>query len=92
MNAEIILLAAELASKKNSPFAEMKKIISDWHDRGIASFEAAKDDAAKREEEAARTPFKGKRINRALNYPQKQYTADDLKKFGIDLGEGLYED
>lgn len=29
---------------------------------------------------------------RALNYPQTNYTADELKKLGIDLGEDLYED
>lgn len=92
MNAEMILLAAELASDKNAPFAFMKKIIAGWHDRGIASFEAAKEDAAKREAEAAKAPFKGRSVNRALDYKQKQYTAEELKKLGIDFGEDIYNE
>lgn len=92
MNAEMILFAAELAAKKSTPFAEMKKLITDWHSRGIASYSAAKQDAEKREAELKRAPARGKSINRALDYKQTQYTAEDLKRFGIDLGEGLYED
>ncbi|MBO4879838.1 MAG: DnaD domain protein [Clostridia bacterium] len=92
MSAELILFAAELASKKSTPFAEMKKLITDWHERGIASYEAAKDDAEKRKAEADKAPFKGKSVNRALNYKQRQYTAEDLKKFGIDLGEDVYNE
>ena len=92
MNAELILFAAELASKKATPFAEMKRIITDWHSRGIVSIPAAKEDAAKAEAERERGSARGKRIPRALNYEQTRYTAEDLKRLGIDLGEGVYED
>ncbi len=33
-----------------------------------------------------------KRRNRALTYPQHEYTAEELKAFGIDLGEDLYKE
>ena len=42
MNSELILYAAELASKKSTPFAEMKRMLSDWHERGIVSVSAAR--------------------------------------------------
>ena len=30
--------------------------------------------------------------NRALNYKQREYTAEDLKRMGIDLGEDVYNE
>ena len=91
MSAELVLYAAELSSAKSTPFAEMKRIVDDWHKRGIASFEAAKKDA---EASGSRTakPESAKKVNRALNYKQKQYTAEDLKRLGIDLGEDVYSE
>ena len=92
MQPEMIMLAAELASKKTAAFVEMKRIITDWHERGIASFQAAKEDAervaaaADRPENAA----KGKRVNRALGYKQQHYTKEQLKALGIDFGEDVY--
>ena len=47
-----------------------------WEDQHIA---------AKPETAPAR-----RQTNRALNYKQTQYTAADLKRLGVDLGEGLY--
>ncbi len=92
MSAELLLYAAELASSKPSPFAEMKRIIADWHARGIASFRAAKDDHEKADEQRTQSSVKGKPVSRALNYKQRKYTAEELKKLGVDLGEGIYDD
>lgn len=94
MEPEMILLAAELASKKTAAFAEMKRIITDWHERGIASFAAAKEDSEKKSSENARpeNSAKGKRINRALGYKQQHYSKEQLKALGIDFGEDVYQE
>lgn len=92
MSAELILYAAELASEKNSPFAEMKKLVTDWHARGIASYEAAKADHEKNAASPAASVKKGRTVSRALNYKQKRYTAEELKKMGVDLGEDVYDE
>lgn len=92
MEPEMLMLAAELASKKTAAFAEMKRIVTDWHSRGIASFEAAKEDAERANAAAARpeNAAKGKRVNRALNYKQQHYSKEQLKALGIDFGEDVY--
>lgn len=87
MNAELILYAAELSAKKATPFAEMKKLISTWHEKGIANFQAAKEYQQSCEQSGGNTSAKGKSVNRALNYKQRKYTKEELKKLGIDFGE-----
>ena len=89
---EQILYAAELSCKKHNSFAYMNALITDWHERGIASFEAAKNDFEKRSAEAARpeNAAKGKRVNRALGYKQQHYSKEQLKALGIDFGEDIY--
>ncbi|MBR0135369.1 MAG: DnaD domain protein [Clostridia bacterium] len=89
MNAELIMYAAELSSTKGTPFAEMKKLIEDWHKRGIASYAAAKEDAEHRENEKESA---GKSVNPALRYKQRKYTKEDLKRIGVDFGEDDDED
>lgn len=89
---EQILYSAELSCKKHNSFAYMNALITDWHERGIASFEAAKNDFEKRSAEAARpeNAAKGKRVNRALGYKQQHYSKEQLKALGIDFGEDIY--
>ena len=89
LSPELILYSAEAASLKATPFAEMKKLLEDWHQRGIVSVAAAKDEIAKN---ASKPEAKRKSVNRALNYKQRQYTADQLREMGVDLGEDVYED
>ena len=89
LSPELILYAAETASLKSTPFAEMKKLLEDWHKRGIVSVAAAKNEV---EKNAAKPEAKRKSVNRALNYRQRQYTADQLREMGVDLGEDVYED
>lgn len=89
LSPELILFAAETASKKATPFAEMKKLLEDWHERGIVSVAAARDET---EKNAAKAPLKRKSVNRALNYKQRKYTAEQLREMGVDLGEDVYED
>lgn len=92
MDAELILFAAELSSKKGTPFAAMKQIITDWHERGIASFSAAKEDSERQEALRPRGFAQGKSTKNAFNYQQHNYTAEELKKLGIDTGEDVYNE
>ncbi|MBQ2111456.1 MAG: DnaD domain protein, partial [Clostridia bacterium] len=87
MSAELILYAAELSAKKGTPFAEMKRLITTWHEKGIASFQAAKEFQQTAEAEQRSGSAKGRSVNRALNYKQRKYTKEELKKLGIDFGE-----
>ena len=89
LSPELILYAAEAASLKSTPFAEMKKLLEDWHKRGIVSVAAAKDEVAKND---AKPEAKRKSVNRALNYEQRHYTMDQLREMGVDFGEDVYED
>ena len=93
MNSELILYAAELASKKSTPFAEMKRMLSDWHERGIVSVSAAREETERSNAaHLAAAASKGKPVNRALNYKQRQYSAEELRALGVDLGDDVYED
>lgn len=93
MNSELILYAAELASKKSTPFAEMKRMLSDWHERGIVSVSAAREETERSNAaHPAAAASKGKPVNRALNYKQRQYSAEELRALGVDLGDDVYED
>jgi DnaD/phage-associated family protein len=91
---ELILYAAELSVNKHNPFSYMNKLLADWHGRGIASFQAAREDTESRAAEAAlpENAAKGKRVNRAQSYKQRRYTTDQLKALGIDFGEDVYND
>lgn len=93
LNSELIFYAAELASKKGTPFAEMKRLLSDWHERGIVSVSTAREEIERASAaHPAAAAAKGKPINRALNYKQRQYSAEQLRALGVDLGDDVYED
>ena len=97
MEPELILYAAQLASQKGSPFSEMKRLIESWHERGIASFQAAKEDAASAASANASASESSpggrtRRVNRALGYRQQRYSAEQLRALGVDLGEDVYRD
>ncbi|MEG1893838.1 MAG: DnaD domain protein [Clostridia bacterium] len=78
MDTEIMLLAAEQAKDASSPFPVLRKYIEAWHVGGIDSVSAAKKTFAHKEAAGAKKP-------RSLQYPQRGYSADELKKLGIDL-------
>ncbi|MCH5278184.1 MAG: DnaD domain protein [Christensenellaceae bacterium] len=90
MSTELILYAAELSADRTHPFAEIKKLLTDWHSTGIVDLSAAKEDYENRVK--LRPASKGKSVNRALNYKQNKYTAEQLRELGIDTGESIYED
>ncbi len=94
MDPELMFYAAELAAKAVHPFSETKKILAAWHQAGISTISAAKEFVDKQQSprsEALRSESSRKKPNRALGYRQHQYTAEQLKELGIDLGEDVYK-
>lgn len=85
-------MLAELASKKSTPFAEMKRMLSDWHERGIVSVSAARGRNRAAMQHIRQLLHQGKPVNRALNYKQRKYSAEELRALGVDLGDDVYED
>lgn len=86
VSEELILLAAEHAGGSPRPFAEMKRLLKDWHEAGISSVSAA-------EQRLESAPVKGGKQggSRALNYMHgAKYSDEELKKLGITLGEEFY--
>ena len=82
MDPELILLAAEYAADSSTPFAEIRRLLTDWHEKGVRSVAAAR-----REYESAKAQkqHRGTQAPHAMDYPQRKYTADDLKHIGIKL-------
>ncbi len=79
MDPELILFAADCAVNASSPFLKMRKLVTGWHEDRIATLAAAKEAV---EREARET---GGKTPRALDFPQRKYSADDLKHIGINL-------
>ena len=90
MSAEMILFAADIAASSASPFADMRRRIEDWHKRGIASYQAAKNDHDVSGDTGKTS--RSSKVSRSLNYRQQKYTAEQLKALGVDLGEDVYSD
>ncbi|MBO4384074.1 MAG: DnaD domain protein [Clostridia bacterium] len=89
ISAELIFLAADYAKTSTRPYAEMKRILADWHDRGISNVNAARECYEKNP-----VPDRKKKKNgRALSYMHgEKYTKDKLKELGVSFGEDLYGD
>lgn len=90
MNPELIFYAAEISAKKAKPFAEIKLLLSDWYEKGIDSLPAARSEYERDAKKGYKKP--AKTINRALNYKQTNYTAEQLRELGVDFGDDVYED
>lgn len=82
MDAELILFAADCAAGASSPFAKMRKLLTDWHEAGVATLAAAREEMASPKKEP------GGGVPRALDYPQRKYSAEELENMGINLLDG----
>jgi DnaD/phage-associated family protein len=80
MDAELILFAADCALSASSPFMKMRKLVTEWHENGVATLNAAREAV----ERTARAP-EAKPVPRALDYPQRKYSAEELENMGINL-------
>lgn len=92
MDPELIYYAAEQAAKAVHPFAETKRLLAAWHEAGISTIIGAKEFMSTQHTSARASKNESgqKKTNRALGYRQHQYTAEQLRELGIDLGEDVY--
>ena len=90
MPDDMILLAADFSRLSTKQFAFMKRLLNEWHDRGISSAAEAEVYYNGSRKSAART---NRKDNRALKYIHgRQYNDEELKKLGISMGEEFYDD
>ncbi len=90
MSDDMILLAADYSRLSTKQFASMKRLLNEWHDRGISSAAEAEVYYNGSRKSAART---NRKDNRALKYIHgRQYNDEELKKLGISMGEEFYDD
>ncbi|MBQ3200577.1 MAG: DnaD domain protein [Clostridia bacterium] len=84
MSAELILYAADLSREAATPFANMKKLITAWHDAGVATVAQAEKHKAEEEKKPAATTRKPY-LAKAHNHKERSYTDEELAAIGIDL-------
>lgn len=83
MDPELLLLAADSSCNLAQPYANIKKIVTSWHDGNISAMTDAKADLEKRERNADRR--EAVKQSRAMGHSQRKYSDEELKKIGIDL-------
>ena len=89
IDAEIILLAADLSKGATRQFVSVRKLVNEWYEHGISSASEAK---AYYEAGKNSAPAKRGKPGRSMNYMHGEiYSREDLKKMGITLGEEIYD-
>ena len=83
MDPELLLLAADSSHGLTQPYANLKKLVTAWHEANISTLAAAKANLEQRERGAARSD--AARRSRALSHSQRKYTDEELKRIGVDL-------
>lgn len=81
--AELLLYAADCAKNSSTPFAQVRRLASQWHEAGVLTLSAARE----RMEDADQSAKKDakKKDTRALRYSQRSYSDDDLKHILVDF-------
>ncbi len=83
MSRELLLYAAECSRGANEPFGKMKRLLNDWHERGISTIPAAEE----RQKAAAAAPAAPAR--RGTPYAQHAVKEGELDHLILDLNEEL---
>jgi len=85
MEAETALYAAELSAGVSRPFAKAVKLMEAWHEKGITTYSAAKEEY----EKSLNKPEKVKteKTSHFMNYNQRRYSAEELSHMGLNLLE-----
>jgi DnaD/phage-associated family protein len=85
---EMVFLAAEYSAGASRPFLMIKKLIADWHNAGVTTVKAAKEEheAAEKKPAVQKTASYGKSLASVkYNYPQHKYTAEELAHIAVSL-------
>lgn len=83
MDPELLLLAADSSRGLTQPYANLKKLVTAWHEANISTLAAARANLEQRERGMARND--AARRSRALSHSQRKYTDEELKRIGVDL-------
>jgi hypothetical protein len=84
----MVFLAAEYSAGTSRPFLMIKKLIADWHNAGITTVKAAKEEheAAEKKPSVQKPASFGKSLASVkYNYPQHKYTAEELAHIAVSL-------
>lgn len=85
MPNELVLFAADTVRDTMPTFTGLKKQVNAWHDNGIATVVAARESLKNTETSTKVVAHGNKKVPNAMNYQQKRYTSEDLKKMGIEI-------
>ena len=86
MGAELLFHAADESRTAPQPFQQIKKLVSAWHDAGVATVSAAQQFEQQRTSAPAAQQRKP-RLAKAHNHHERAYSDEELAKIGIDLLE-----
>ena len=86
MDAELLFHAADESRTAPQPFQQIKKLVSAWHDAGVATVSAAQQFEQQRASAPAAQQRKP-RLAKAHNHHERAYSDEELAKIGIDLLE-----
>ncbi|MBQ6703804.1 MAG: DnaD domain protein [Clostridia bacterium] len=82
MEAETALYASELSAGASRPFARATKLMEAWHEKGITTLIAAREQQEKGEAAPGRRQDKPSHF---MNHDQRRYTPRELSGIGINL-------
>lgn len=85
MEAETALYAAELSAGVSRPFAKAAKLIEAWHEKGITSLIAAREEYEKNLNKPEKA--KSEKPSHFMNYNQRRYSSEELSGMGLNLLE-----
>lgn len=81
MDPELVLYAADVSRGSPTPFANIVKLVTGWHDKGIT-----KDlEAAKKNHEASTVAPQKKRSGTASQFKTRTYTDEELNRIGVSF-------
>jgi len=87
MEDAVLFYAADLSRGANEPFGKMKRLLEDWHQKGVTTIDAAKAFEASRIAAQAKKPMR-----RGTKYDQHGISEEDLSHLLLDLNEDMFDE
>jgi len=88
MEAETALYAAELSAGVSRPFAKAAKMMEAWHEKGITTLIAARENMENAQTKQESQPKASQsKPSHFMNYNQRRYSAQELSGMGLNLLE-----
>lgn len=83
MPRAVVLLAAQQAASKRDPFTYLKRLLANWQRQGVDTSEKAREEIRHKAQPQAGAAQK----REALEYPQRQYSEEELQHVYVNLDE-----